>query len=84
MLKFGLGREQTLSLLGVGATHSQLALRNNRGGIEGALRSVWKARAEQTQCRGQQESGVRGVSRSNLSDQHGLVLRQQRRSRKGL
>lgn len=68
-------RKHTFSLLGVGAAHSQLAVRNNRGGIKGAVRSVWKTRSEQTQCRGQQEPGLRRVSRPNLSDQHGLILR---------
>ena len=69
--------------LSAGASHPQPAVRNHGGGATRAMRPIRQISAEQTQCRSQQESGVRRVPRPNLSDQYGLVLRQQRRPRKG-
>ena len=73
----------TVVLPAVGTAHPQLALRNDRGRVEGTLRAVRQTRSEQVKCRGQQEPGLCRVSRPNFSDQHGVILCQQRRSRKG-
>lgn len=62
-------------MLNVGATYSQPAIRNDGGGVEGVMRSFWKTRSKQTQCRRQQEPSLRRVSRPDLGDQYGLILR---------